>query len=825
MEWENSDSYYSNDSNSNSDSESSAGGKRVRASCVALMQYASTNRKEGYFNDITIEVGETNILANRMVLSCCCPYFENMFKSDLIESKTGKVEMQKIDGKAVSSIIEFIYTGVITIDNDNVKEVIAAADHLQLDEVRRFCLEEIESKKGETRVRVSSVGQVEYANINEYLNEATIEEGKTSPTNHKLFAADDYLELDEDGPYCSKETKSEKSETRVRVSHLCLLEYANTNRKEGHFNDVTIQVGEESIPANRMVLSCCCPYFEKMFKSNLKESKSSTVEMQEIDGKAVSSLIEFIYTGVITIDNYNVVKLLVAADFLQLDEVRQFCFELLTTMVNLDMCCFVLHTANLYGQQELLDDTFRFMVLNFENVKSKNLLSKSDLIFCIAKMDRNRINENRIYQFLIDWIYFDIESREKDFPEMFQHLNYRNLTSEFLKSVVLNENLVTESNFLMKQLLKISIERSITTQKATKIISCGGVEGPHDMTQVFSLLDEPKNDYNLYLDRHSRVFADESSKIIYSFVGGNHRRRSNDSTDSDDLAYQGWDSETYCAEIDHIKVKWIRAKYLPNYAGAATLFRDNLTALTDHPFAKLYRYSPPIVRFYFPQLQTWVEGPRLKEARGHASALVSHQNCLYAIGGCCDKQNPKILASAETLSNLEMFKYDFKGTRKQRIVVGKSLVLGDVIDERHIRNTHYELKYEVLNVAEDVSAIKVKGAWKKIHSMQTGRSYFAAVSCGDYIYAIGGRSNNTNATKTVERYDPKSDNWTYVEEMEFERSEHAACVLDGKIYVVGGRDGDKKSVKAIECFDTNDNSWSAVGETMDGLYGHNVIAF
>ena len=356
------------------------GATRVRVSNVSLIEYANTNRKEGYFNDTTIEMGKETISANRMVLSFYCPYFEKMFKSNFKENRSAKLEMQKIDGKAFSLLIEFIYTGVITIDNDNVMELLAAADYLQLDEVRQFCLEEIESKKGETRVRISSLG---------------------------------------------------------------VLEYANTNRKKGCFNDVTIEVEGESIPANRMVLSCCCPYFEKMFKSNLKESKSGKLELQGIDRKAVSSLIEYIYTGVIKFDNDNVMEVLAAADFLQLDEVKQFCFEYLETTINQDTCCVILSTANLYGQQKLLDDTFRFLELNFEKVKGKAVLSKSDLTLCIAKMDRNWVTENLIYQFLIDWTYNDIESREKDFHEMFQLLNFRNLTSEFLKNVVSNEKLVT----------------------------------------------------------------------------------------------------------------------------------------------------------------------------------------------------------------------------------------------------------------------------------------------------------------------------------------------------------------------------------------------
>ena len=253
------------------------------------------------------------------------------------------------------------------------------------------------------------------------------------------------------------ENSDRKSETRVRVSNVGLIEYANTNRKEGYFNDVTIEVGEKSIAANRMVLSCCCPYFEKMFKSNFKESQSAKVEMQKIDGRAVSSLIEFIYTGVITIDNDNVMELLAAADYLQLDEVRQFCHEFVESTINNDTCCAILSDANLYGQETLREKALSFIISNFENAKSKEiLLSKPDLILCVTKLNREQTNESKIYQILIDLTKYDPPNRKNDFPQLFQLLKLKNITPEFLDEKISNEKLVTEnftcSNFLMKAL-------------------------------------------------------------------------------------------------------------------------------------------------------------------------------------------------------------------------------------------------------------------------------------------------------------------------------------------------------------------------------------
>ena len=54
-------------------------------------------------------------------------------------------------------------------------------------------------------------------------------------------------------------------------STSCLLQYANNNRNQSRFNDVTIQSNDTSTAANQMVLSCYCSFFEQMFTSETKK--------------------------------------------------------------------------------------------------------------------------------------------------------------------------------------------------------------------------------------------------------------------------------------------------------------------------------------------------------------------------------------------------------------------------------------------------------------------------------------------------------------------------------------------------------------------------
>ena len=140
----------------------------------------------------------------------------------------------------------------------------------------------------------------------------------------------------------------EKFVTRYRHTIKNVLEYASLNRNDDVFNDVTIKAGDESIRGHRLVLSCFSSVFEKMFKGKMREKYEHDVEIDGFDGKAIKSLIDYIYNGSIDISNANVVKLLQGADYFQLQEVKEFCFEFLASIIASDNCIELLKTAKLY---------------------------------------------------------------------------------------------------------------------------------------------------------------------------------------------------------------------------------------------------------------------------------------------------------------------------------------------------------------------------------------------------------------------------------------------------------------------------------------------
>jgi kelch-like protein 1/4/5 len=62
--------------------------------------------------------------------------------------------------------------------------------------------------------------------------------------------------------------------------------------------DVTLICKDDvKIRAHRIILSSVSDYFKAMFTSNLSESFKSDIEMTDMDGNALKSLVDFIYSG------------------------------------------------------------------------------------------------------------------------------------------------------------------------------------------------------------------------------------------------------------------------------------------------------------------------------------------------------------------------------------------------------------------------------------------------------------------------------------------------------------------------------------------------
>jgi len=100
-------------------------------------------REQGEFIDVRLKVGEDEFPAHRIVLAANSDYFHAMFANGMKESNQEVIELKdkNISNSAFKIVMDSMYSGEINVNDENVFEVLLAADHLQVSSVVQQCCE------------------------------------------------------------------------------------------------------------------------------------------------------------------------------------------------------------------------------------------------------------------------------------------------------------------------------------------------------------------------------------------------------------------------------------------------------------------------------------------------------------------------------------------------------------------------------------------------------------------------------------------------------------------------------------------------------------
>ena len=253
-----------------------------------------------------------------------------------------------------------------------------------------------------------------------------------------------------------------------------VLEYADNSRKAGVHTDVCLIAGTKHFRAHRLILSCYSVYFRTMLQTEMTEKYADVVKIEGVNATSLELLIDFIYTGKICINHQNVSDLLAASDYLQINETKQFCFDFMFNLISVKTCFSVLKMADLYQNSDLLNKTFQFIAIHFEEISTKNdfkCQSKETILSLLSQLNPTCVDERSVYDVIIEWVKHN-ESRKDDFAELFQRLDLSKLSSSFLAKTVSTETLIIEnylcSNLVMTTFAMKFKERAFNNPSKTK---------------------------------------------------------------------------------------------------------------------------------------------------------------------------------------------------------------------------------------------------------------------------------------------------------------------------------------------------------------------
>ncbi|CAB1314378.1 unnamed protein product [Coregonus sp. 'balchen'] len=151
--------------------------------------------------------------------------------------------------------------------------------------------------------------------------------------------------------------------------------------------DVTLAAGGRDFPCHRAVLALCSVYFHSMFSGDFVESIAARVELHGVDPDIMASLLDFCYTGKLTINQGNVEGLIRTSSQLQFQAVRTVCSRYLQHQIDATNCLGILAFGEVHGCPEVVAKAWAFLLENFEAVQRWEefpLLEKERLVACLS---------------------------------------------------------------------------------------------------------------------------------------------------------------------------------------------------------------------------------------------------------------------------------------------------------------------------------------------------------------------------------------------------------------------------------------------------------
>jgi len=157
----------------------------------------------------------------------------------------------------------------------------------------------------------------------------------------------------------------------IQQNHrLQMMEDLEKAYKEKDFYDVTVNCKEGSFACNKLMLTARSPVFKSMFQHDTKENKTNVVNLQDIEPKILEEMLRYIHTGETTNIRHTAKKLLAAADFYQLDQLKTSCQEILSETLDAENSIELLILGDLYSAPKLRKNALKFVSENMTAVSS-----------------------------------------------------------------------------------------------------------------------------------------------------------------------------------------------------------------------------------------------------------------------------------------------------------------------------------------------------------------------------------------------------------------------------------------------------------------------
>ncbi|XP_070132383.1 kelch-like protein 9 isoform X1 [Drosophila bipectinata] len=569
------------------------------------------------------------------------------------------------------------------------------------------------------------------------------------------------------------------------VSEKNLLQGLDKLRNEEKLTDVTLIVEDHRFKAHRVVLAASSDYFCAMFADcAMIESRQEEINLYGITARAMSAILDFIYTSSLDLNADNIEEILAASTHFQVREVIERCTSFLDKKIEMDSCLAIAGMADIYGQMALSRRAYRFICANFEDFAGTSdfkEMKKDQLSFILSSNYPMDITEQELVRLVCSYC-LDKQMEENDMRDLLRLINWSHISYKAVNEL---------------RHIDCSLEEGKRLQLPTDLYNRIKQEYMDTMLKSDVSLED-----QAALERGPTNMRGMELSLLK--IGG--------------FEWKGLTNVIMC--FSPSKMKWYELTSIPHIDqfifqllgnfGTAVL-NNELYIVGGSYDVCLKEYIHPFGFCYCPLRDAWVSIAPIQVDRCRFSLNAVGKKHLYAVGGIMEHDD----FSEETMrriSNVE--RYDItqnSWTFMPRLQENRSQHAGVVVGKKlYISGGIY-----LANILDSMWCLDTTTeTWHQLASMPTPCCDHVLVAIDNRIYACGGwRESVTESRVLVQHiyaYDIETNVWSRETQIPAPKFYSGVTVMRRTIFFVGGLDSTESIDRASSetmAYDLDSKTW------------------
>ncbi|XP_011798359.1 PREDICTED: kelch repeat and BTB domain-containing protein 6 isoform X2 [Colobus angolensis palliatus] len=175
------------------------------------------------------------------------------------------------------------------------------------------------------------------------------------------------------------------------------------------------------------------------FFTGPEELKDTTsVTMHDVDAESFEVLVDYCYTGRVSLSEANVERLYAASDMLQLEYVREACASFLARRLDLTNCTAILKFADAFGHRKLRSQAQSYIAQNFKQLSHMGSIREETLadltlaqLLAVLRLDSLDVeSEQTVCHVAVQWLEAAPKERGPSAAEVFKCVRWMHFTEE-----------------------------------------------------------------------------------------------------------------------------------------------------------------------------------------------------------------------------------------------------------------------------------------------------------------------------------------------------------------------------------------------------------